>query len=202
MFRKIHVKLTWFHHFSKTKSSQTSSRFKINTQTTIKSTSSGDSTNGSSNHNLARMVTPHLASSLGDEPASGDAATMPPPVHWSNRLPRNPFPFLSKSGPVHLASSSAPQPPVLPALSTKTSVFSLHSQGDDDDIFLQPVTSRRQRPAQAAATFSPPAVAAGQPHPSEALDIGNAFSTLDSSSRSVKFADRVSSEAGDYYHAR
>ncbi|KAJ3494171.1 hypothetical protein NLG97_g4252 [Lecanicillium saksenae] len=183
----------------KTKSDHGSSRYKLTTQITVKSTSSGESTAGSSNHTLTRLLTPRLATSLSER-SNSDPSIPPPPPSWASRLPRNPFPFLNKTTPVHLASSIPSQPPVLPALSTKASVFSLHSQ-NDDDIFLQPVVSRRQRSPPPVASFAPPPVPVGQPHPSEALDLPNAFSTLESSSRSVRFADSTSSEAGEY-HAR
>ncbi len=99
---------------------------------------------------------------------------------------------------MHPTSSLPSQPPVLPPIDTKASVFSLHNQ-NDDEISVQPVSPRLQRSPPPVRNFSLPAIPQGQPHPSEALDLPNAFSTLESSNRSARFADATSSETGDHH---
>ncbi|ATY65288.1 a-pheromone receptor, partial [Cordyceps militaris] len=173
----------------KAKSSQSSSQYRLTNQITCKSTASGESLIGSS---LSRLVTPRLAESLGGGP-NDDTALRPPPPSWTSLLPQNLFPFRSKTSGVHVASAIRPQAPVLPPLGTEASTFSLQSQ-NEDEIVPQPVCPQCQHCAMSpprTRNFSLPVLPAGQSHPSEALDLPNDLSTLESSSRSVKFANRT-----------
>ncbi|EGX96841.1 a-pheromone receptor PreA [Cordyceps militaris CM01] len=161
----------------------------LTNQTTCKSTASGESLIGSS---LSRLVTPRLAESLGGGPHD-DTALRPPPPSWTSLLPQNLFPFRSKTSGVNVASAIRPQAPVLPPLGTEASTFSLQSQ-NEDEIVPQPVCPQCQHCAMSpprTRNFSLPVLPAGQSHPSEALDLPNDLSTLESSSRSVKFANRT-----------
>lgn len=176
-----------------TRSSETSSQYKLKTHITNKSVSSGESTTDNTGHTLNRLLTPRLATSLGSGPNS-DAPVPPPPSSWTSRLPRNPFPFRNKAESVH-HPPTPPQPPVLPALDTKASMFSLHSQ-NDDEICVQPASLQTQGTPPPARKFSLPVIPQGKPHPSETLDLPSAFSPLESSNRSIKFADSAASEAG------
>ncbi|OAA48139.1 a-pheromone receptor PreA [Beauveria brongniartii RCEF 3172] len=163
----------------RTKPSQSPSECKRGSHPMSKSISSNEST---SSHNLTRMLTPRLATSLGgDAPVSSLASS------WTDRLPRNPFPFRTKTEVVYLGSSIPSRPPVLPPLA-QASVFSLQSR-NDDEIHEQTVPPQHQTSPPRSRNFSLPVVARGQPHPSETLDLPGAFSTLESSSRCAELAD-------------
>ncbi|XWW96973.1 hypothetical protein V2A60_004953 [Cordyceps javanica] len=184
----------------RTKSSQNSSQYRLTTHATSKSVSSGESTAGSVHHDLSRVLTPGLAAALGGGPSNGGGgAPIPPhPRSWTSRLPRSPFPFRNKSEAIHLAPAIPPQTPtpVLPPLDTKASALSLRSQ-DDDAICPQAVPPRRKMSSSSARNFSLPVMGPGRPHPSEALDLPGALSTLESGNRSVRFANHTLDDAGD-----
>ncbi|KAM3493670.1 hypothetical protein MY3957_003062 [Beauveria namnaoensis] len=147
-----------------TKPSQSSSECKGGSHPMSKSISSSEST---LSHNLTRMLTPRLATSLG-----GDAPVSSLAPSWTDRLPRNPFLFRTKTDVVYLGSSIPSQPPVLPPLA-QASVFSLQSR-NDDEIREQAVSPQHQISPPQSRNFSLPVVARGQPHPSEALDLPGA----------------------------
>ncbi|KAM3512326.1 hypothetical protein MY11210_004039 [Beauveria gryllotalpidicola] len=177
----------------RTKSSQSPPECKSGSRLISKSISSSEST---SSHTLTRMLTPRLATFLGS-----DAPVSPLAPSWTDRLPRNPFPFRTKTDVVYLGSSIPSRPPVLPPLA-QASVFSLQSR-TDDEIREQAVPLEHQISPPRSRNFSLPVVAIGQPHPSEALDLPGAFSTLESSSsRCAKLADSRPPSDAIGYHQR
>lgn len=180
----------------RTKFSQGSSHYKLSTRQTSKSSSSGDSTIAGTGNVLTRLITPHLASSLDDR-GRRSGRTAPTSTSWPIRMARNPF-MIRKKHDTRMSPSSSSKPPTLPALTTQPSLFSLQSRYEED-ICMEPMPSRRQQSPRRGTNFSLPMVPHGQPHPSEALDLPNPLATLDSSNRSVRFADSTSSDAGDYY---
>ncbi|KAM3457342.1 hypothetical protein MY3296_001084 [Beauveria thailandica] len=177
----------------RTKPSQSHSEYKSGSHPVSKSISSSEST---SSHNLTRMLTPRLATSLG-----GDAPVSSLSSSWTDRLPRNPFPFRTKTEVVYLDSSIPSRPPVLPPLA-QASVFSLQSRSDDEIREQAAVPPQHQLSPPQSRNFSLPVVARGQPHPSETLDLPGAFSTLESSSRCAKLADSRPLPDTTEYHQR
>ncbi|KAJ2973941.1 hypothetical protein NQ176_g6316 [Zarea fungicola] len=155
-----------------TVSTQGSSRYKLSNHVTAKSTSSGDSTAGSMTNTLTRLISPRLATAISVHPSHHKALSTAA-SSWSRHLPRNPFPFRSRAGDLRIGSSHQLSPPISAVLETRESIFSLRGR-EEDQIFLHPLPSRPPKLQQLVASDCL------QPHPSEALDLPNILSTVNS----------------------